>query len=82
MANIEFLARAVQAFRKTGDDHMAAYAAARLAELTPASSELIREAGQLNNHPELVGTDHVSIMGMMNHAEMVLHVAKLRELAA
>ena len=81
MANIEFLARAVQAFTRTGDRHMAAYAADRLAELAPSTSELIREAGVLNSG-KLANVDHVTIMGMMDHAEMVLHVAKLRELAA
>lgn len=82
MANIEIAARAVIAFRKSGDAHMAAVAANLVATHAPAVSDLIREAGKINNHPELVGTDHVSIMGMMDHAEMVLHVAKLRSLAA
>lgn len=82
MANIEFLARAVAAFRKTGDTKMVAYAADRLVELAPTTGELIREAGNLNNTAKLVNTDHVSIMGLMDHAEMVLHVAKLRDLAA
>ena len=82
MANIEFMARAVQAFRKTGDDKMAAYAADLLVQHAPAVADLIREAGNLNNNPKLVNTDHVSIMGLLDHAEMVLHVAKLRKLAA
>lgn len=43
---------------------------------------LIREAGKLNNNPKLVNTDHVSIMGLMDQSEMVLHVAKLRQIAA
>ena len=81
MANLEFLARAVAAFRKTGDQKMAAFAADRLSELAPSTSELIREAGILNSG-KLANVDHVTIMGLMDHAEMVLHVAKLRELAA
>ena len=47
----------------------------------PSTAALIREAGILNSG-KLAGVDHVSIMGMMDHAEMVLHVAKLRDLAA
>lgn len=47
-----------------------------------SEADLIAEAGKLNNHPKLVNADHVSIMGLMDHAQMVAHVAKLRELAA
>lgn len=82
MANVELAARAVIHFRKSGDAHMTAVAANLVTTHAPAVSDLIREAGKLNNAPALVGTDHVSIMGMMDHAEMVLHVAKLRDLAA
>lgn len=81
MANVEFLARAVAAFRKTGDTTMAGYAAEMLIEHAPTASELIREAGVLNSG-KLANVDHVTIMGLMDHAEMVLHVAKLRDLAA
>lgn len=82
MANFELAARAVIHFRKAGDDRLAGFAANLVATHAPAVSDLIREAGTLNNRAALVGTDHVSIMGMMDHAEMVLHVAKLRALAA
>jgi hypothetical protein len=82
MANIELAARAVAHFRKSGDDRLAGFAANLVAANAPPVADLIREAGKLNNSPALVGTDHVSIMGMMDHAEMVLHVAKLRDLAA
>lgn len=44
--------------------------------------ELIREAGMLNNHPKLVNTDHVTIMGFMDRDECEIHVKKLRELAS
>jgi len=40
--------------------------------------ELIKEAGKLNNHPKLVGQDHVSIMGMMTRDQMVKHVERLK----
>ena len=40
--------------------------------------ELIREAGKLNNHPKLVNSDHVFIMGMMSREEMVKHVERLK----
>jgi hypothetical protein len=82
MANYELAARAALRFRKDGNAHLAAVAANLVTTHAPAVSDLIREAGKLNNSPTLVGTDHVSIMGMMDHAEMVLHVAKLRDLAA
>ena len=80
--NIELAARAVIHFRKAGDARMTAVAANLVTTHAPTVSDLIREAGKLNNSPKLVNTDHVSIMGMMDHAEMVLHVAKLRDLAA
>lgn len=80
--NIELAARAVAHFRKAGDAHMASVAANLVTSNAPTVGDLIREAGKLNNSPALVGTDHVSIMGMMDHAEMVLHVAKLRKLTA
>lgn len=44
------------------------------------AAELIEEAGKLNNHPKLVVADHVSIMGMMTHAEMVKHVKRLKDM--
>jgi hypothetical protein len=44
-------------------------------------AELIHEAGILNSG-KLANVDHVTIMGMMNRAEMVAHVAKLRKYAA
>lgn len=78
---ILFSAKAVIAFRKQGNARLAAKAADFLTANAPAVSDLIREAGKLNGSPKLVNTDHVSIMGMMDHAEMVLHVAKLRNLA-
>lgn len=81
-AGIEFFAKGVAAFRKQGNPALAAKCAAVLIERAPTVADLIREAGNLNNHPALVNTDHVTIMGMMDHAEMVLHVAKLRKLAA
>lgn len=81
MANIEFSAKAVIEFRKRGNTHLAAKAADFLAQYAPTPAELIREAGILNSG-KLSNVDHVSIMGMMDHAEMVLHVAKLRALAA
>lgn len=42
-----------------------------------SEAELIKAASKLNNHPALVGTDHVSFMGLMGREEMVRHVAKL-----
>lgn len=54
----------------------------RAAKAAAAGDErmaLIREAGNLNNHPALVCADHVSIMGMMNLAECRAHVAHLRQ---
>jgi hypothetical protein len=44
--------------------------------------DLIQEAGILNNHPDLVSADHVTIMGMMDTAECERHVARLRSLTA
>lgn len=81
MANIEFSAKAVIEFRKRGNSRLAAKAADFLAQYAPPPAELIREAGILNSG-KLANVDHVTIMGMMDHAEMVLHVAKLRALAA
>jgi hypothetical protein len=78
---IEFLNRAVAAFTKQGDAVMVAYAKKLLTEDAPSTSELINEAGVLNSG-KLANVDHVSIMGLMDHAEMVVHVAKLRQLAA
>lgn len=77
---IIFAAKAVIAFRKQGNIHLAAKSADFLITDGPSVSELIREAGILNSG-KLAGTDHVSIMGMMDLPEMVLHVAKLRKLA-
>lgn len=79
--NIEFAAKAAIQFRKRGDAAMAKKAEAILAEHAPSCADLIREAGILNSG-KLANVDHVSIMGMMDQAEMVLHVAKLRALAA
>jgi len=45
-------------------------------------TELISEAGRLNNHPALVNVDHVTIMGLMDRDECEHHVAKLREYVA
>lgn len=47
----------------------------RFNEMTRA--ELIREAGNLNNHPKLVNVDHVTFMGFLDRDECQRHVEKL-----
>lgn len=54
----------------------------RAAKAAAAGDErmaLIREAGNLNNHPALVCADHVTIMGMMDLGDWRAHVAHLRQ---
>ena len=41
-------------------------------------AQLIAEAGRLNNHPELVNTDHVTFMALLDRDECQWHVEKLR----
>ncbi len=53
--------------------------AAKAAAAADKRMALIREAGNLNNHPLLVCVDHVSIMGMMDLVECRAHVAHLRQ---
>jgi len=57
---------------------LAKEAASAVASAAARRLELIREAGTLNNHPDLVNADHVSIMGMMDADECERHVARLR----
>lgn len=47
---------------------------------TASRQELIREAGKLNNHPALVNTDHVTIMGMFSRDECAAQVEYMRKL--
>lgn len=83
-----FLRKAVAAFTKSGDLPLLRKAHTLLAAAEaeegdgPTEADLIHEAGNLNNNAKLVNTDHVSIMGLMDRAEMVRHVEKLRALAA
>lgn len=76
--NTEFLARATAALAGTA---LGSYAVS-LAAKAPTAAELIAEAGRLNNHPALVGVDHVSFMGFMTRDEMERHVEKLRSYVA
>jgi len=79
--NVNFAERALAHFAAKGDTRMAAIASDAI-QNAPTVAELIREAGLLNNHPALINTDHVSIMGLMDRDECERHVEKLRALAA